>query len=179
MREKQLSNGYKIRCKDVPPYAVTMVYDRNPQPVYPFIEEISIAGSVEELPALEGTEEFAQWQEEMRNWRVRINADLRTTRLALGVISWKSPNGEWTDAPPKDWEVPRFLREFHEVETSDKESLRRVQYIQFELVQTPDDMEWLEEAVGLTRTSQSAPITEEEVEAAQAPLASQDQEEDH
>lgn len=180
MEEKQLDSGYTVRCKGIPPYAVNAVYEQHPRPVFPFIEEATIAGSIEEMPALKGSEEFEQWQRDMNRWRQDVNIELRILRLAMGVDGWIPPDeDEWKNSPPDGWTVPRFLVEHFGVETSEKEYLRRVQFIQFEIVATDDDLEWIENAVGLRQTSEGSPIRSEEVESAMAPLASKEEKGDH
>jgi hypothetical protein len=152
---------------------------RHPQPALPYIEEASIAGSIEELPALEGTEEFAEWQRELQEWRMKINAELLALRLGIGVVGWIPPGeDEFVEEPPEDWEVPRFLQEYYDIVTAEKPQLRKIQFLRFEIIETEDDMEWIQEQIGLSTKSQSAPVSKGEVDAAMTPLASEEQEED-
>lgn len=177
--EKLLDSGYVVRCEPVPPYMINPVYERVPQPLFPYIEEQSIAGGSEELPAMEGTPEFQQWQLDMQEWRRRLNTEVRIVRLGVGVIGWKRPDeSEFGDTPPEDWEVHPFLTARYDIQTSDDRWERKVQFIQFEIIQTEEDQEWIERQVGLTETSKQSPIKKEEVDAAMTPFSSKEPQDD-
>jgi hypothetical protein len=166
--EITVSNGAVLRCRPVPPYAITDVLFELEEPEYPFIDVRSgDTGGSERLPALRDTPEWIEYQKSLRRFRKRQNSLALEADLNIGIVSWKMPGSDqFEQMPPAGWKVPAIMTAYG-VESATEETKRRVQFIKYELIMTQDD----DDAVmGLIRKSKT--ISDKEIDAAAAPFES-------
>lgn len=167
VKDVVVSSGAVLRCRPVPPYAMTDVLAAVEEPEYPFIDVKSDAGGSERLPALRDSPEYVAYQKDMRNFRVRQRAIAIEADLNIGVIEWRLPGtDEFVRMPPDDWKIPAMMSAYG-VEPATDAIKRRVQFIKYELIMTENDDDLV---MGVIRMSK--PVTAEEVEAAAAPFES-------
>jgi len=81
---------------------------------------------------------------------------------AYGIVEWRSLDAsKFGNQPPKGWKYPAVLVEFG-IEPREGKLGRRLDYIKFELLPTPDDVK----AVQQVMYTMTAPLDESEVDAA-------------
>ena len=165
MQEITLASGVVVRCQAVPPMAVTEVVADHPDladPPIPYEQIEGIAG-LTEAPAREGTDLYHKYYEERKRiegLRTKLQDDFVWD---YGVIEWCYPEDEeFVDTPPKTWQFPQRLKDYGKLPRSGERG-RRVDYIKYELLGTPDDVTSAQEII-----YSIAPITTREVDAAAA-----------
>jgi len=133
----------------------------------------SAAGSEESKPALPGSPEFAEYRNQMREYRKQLTLLTMQFYLNYGIVSWRRPGDDasWQTQPPEDWELDPVLAMYGEKISNDAAE-RRYQYITYELLLNDADSDIVEEAVGV----KTQPVTKEEVTAATTPFESGTQE---
>jgi hypothetical protein len=170
VQEVKLSTGVVVQCRPVPPYALQVIHEKFPVPVYPVEKIESAAGHTEVKPVLRDTPEWKQYQEDLQKYsKVRSQAVMDFS-MTYSVVSWKlHDSSEWVTVPPEDWEVPEIMAHF-DVTTSDDPYQKRLQFLKYELIQRDSDLLALDAVA-----ADMQPLTKKEVEAAKAPFESKGQ----
>lgn len=159
---KQLSSGYEVEVRPVPPTAyldVEMEFTRNhPPPQKPRVNVVSaksVAGHVEQVEELASVMDSPEYQDYQHQLELR-DMELRAAKINFAynyaVVRWHKQDEAWIEETPDDW-VPDDL-------IPDKTSPKRTIFIKYELIQS------LEDDRAVSNPHQVAPLTEEEVAAA-------------
>lgn len=165
VEEIKLSSGVLVKCRPVSPLAIGPVYRSIPEPDFPMVDVSSAAGGAEEHPALQGTEEYVEYQRKMRAYRGELGNAIMDFKLNYGIVAWSWDNGEtWHQNPSDDWEVHPALK-YWGVETPTNMYEKRVLYIRNELILCEADDDKIADVVGSKPGKSTAPITDEEIKA--------------
>jgi hypothetical protein len=162
---KQLSSGYEVEVRAVPPSAYTDVelqYNRdNPPPKKPTIQVKSVAGHTEELLAGMNTPEWAEYDRATELYKQELQAVFIGFVYNYAVVKWRkifapeetkegsSRLGLWQSNPDMEW-LPDPLY-------PDKTSPRRVLFIKQELLASQTDQK------AILNPFATAPLAEEEI----------------
>ena len=175
MQEITLTSGVVVRCQAVPPMAVTEVVADHPDlsdPPIPYEQIEGIAG-LTEAPAREGTDLYHEYYRERKRiegLRAKLQDDFvwdygvldwkypESKNVVDGIIEWKYSKSEFVDTPPKTWQFPQRIKDYGKLPRSGERG-RRVDYIKYELLGTPDDVTSAQEII-----YSIAPITGREVD---------------
>jgi hypothetical protein len=158
---KQLSSGYEVEVRAVPPSAYTDVelqYNRdNPPPKKPTIQVKSVAGHTEELLAGMNTPEWAEYDRLTELYKQELQAVFIGFVYNYAVVKWRKisfgmvehHSGEWIYNPSDDWQPDPLY--------PDKTSPRRVLFIKQELLASQADQK------AILNPFATAPLAEEEI----------------
>jgi len=160
---KQLSNGYWVEARAVPPAAyldVELDFNRNhPPPKKPTIKVQSVAGHTEELLASMNSPEWAEYDNALELHKADLRAAQINFAYNYAVVRWKrrgeqTPDDEheWLTQPPNTW--------FPDELCPDKTSPLRVLFIKYELIATSDDDR------AISKPFEASPLSDEEVSTA-------------
>ena len=156
---KQLSSGYEVEVRPVPPTAyldVEMEFARNhPPPQKPKVSVKSVAGHTEEIASAMDSPEYQAYEHQIELRDMELRAAKINFAYNYAVVRWReypvdgNKAGEWQTNVPNTWQPdPSIL---------DKTSDKRIIFIKYELIATLDD----DREVSLTK--KVAPMNEEEV----------------
>jgi hypothetical protein len=162
----KLSNGVLVVCRPVPPYALMPLYEAFSEPEMP-MEVIETISGVEKKRPLPKSETWQKYQQAIKDHRRKLNVEVIKYHFNLGVISWELPDGEVQSQPPVEWQLPLAMQQY--VTTEMNEFDRRAAYIMYELMAREEDVDAVETAIGMRK---STPISNQEVEAAATPFVS-------
>lgn len=170
IQEVTLSTGVVVRCRPVPPYALQVIHEKFPVPVYPVEKIESAAGHVEVKPVLRDTPEWEQYQEDLMKYNKIRAVAVMDFSMTYSIVSWRLPDSsEWVTEPPDTWKVPDIMAHF-DVTTSDDPYDRRLQFLKYTLIQRDSDLLALDAIA-----ADMQPITKKEVKAAKAPFELEEQ----
>lgn len=166
---KQLSSGYEVEVRAVPPTAyldVELEFNRNhPPPMKPTIKVQSVAGHTEELLASMNSPEWAQYDNALELHKADLRAHQINFAYNYAVVKWHKSDSlsrlmeserpelkAWQIQPPGDW--------FPDELCPDKTSSRRILFIKYELINSIKDDGMIGDPFKVS------PLSDQEVEAA-------------
>lgn len=176
MKILTLTTGAQVKVREVSPMLFNMVVGKRlKEPPFPMVNQKSVAGGEENLPAMRGTPEFDEYEKKHREYRKKLQEESIKFHTNVAVVAWRfSEDEEWQEQVPEDWELP-FTLQLYGVEDEIKTPTdRRYFYIMTELLGNTKD----EEAVDRIALSQEV-VTEEEVQSALSPFDSEGPSTDH
>lgn len=141
LTEKQLSSGYKVRLRPVPPLARGEMLDMSKyvHPAMP-MQEVRTGkdkAAIEYVAYGTHHPEMLAWRQECDRLDQQLYDDSREFSYSYGIHSWCEDGGKWMTAPPKDWRIdPAFVKLLGD--GTDYEL--RLAFIKAELVLSPDDL---------------------------------------
>lgn len=161
-KEIVLSSGIVVRARPVPPLLVGKVLTTRPDlqsPMAPLVEVKGVAGT-EIMAARPGEREYEEWAQKCTELKI-IRDELQDNFIwNYGIVAWKHLGEKrFTTEPPKDWKIPMLLSKFGLALKTDDELERRLLYIQTVILETPEDLEIIQDVV----LGETAVITEREV----------------
>ena len=145
--EVKLSNGWRVRCRQVPPLAFRGLMDK-PEfwyPPPPVVEvKVQKGTKTETVPAPEGSAEYLEYGNAIRDIERAKDLYLRQFCYAYGVTEWvKGAGTKWNQEPPKNWELDSMLAEALGI----SDIPARTAFIMYELLATPTDLEAVDDAI--------------------------------
>lgn len=174
---KQLSSGYEVEVRAVPPTAYLdyqLQFERdNPPPKRPMIKVPSVAGHTEELPALMNSPEYVEYDRATKLHEQELFAAFVSFSYNYAVVRWCKTDfmktvvesltskgmkfepdkvDDWKTQPPDTWQPDELY--------PDKTSPRRVLFIKIELIADGADERAISNPFAVS------PLKEEEVSAA-------------
>lgn len=161
-KEIVLSSGIVVRARPVPPLLVGKVITTRPDlraPMAPLVEVKGVAGT-EIMPARPGEHEYEEWVQRCTELRIVRDALQDNFIWNYGVVAWKHLGEKrFITEPPKDWVIPTLLSKFGLAPRIDDELERRLTYIQTVILETPEDLENIQNVV----LGETTAISEQEV----------------
>ena len=167
--EITLADGTIVKCRPVPPWAVTELVARIPAPQFPYMDLKSVAGGTERRPALMGTPEWDEWTKVNQAYKMEVADALTSLRLHYGIVAWCYPDTEeFQVAPPAGWTVDPILTTVLGIATATVAHELRVQFIKYELLKTKSDSDLVDKLLD----GEQQTVAVEEVQASLAPFGS-------
>ena len=160
IKELELTSGWKVRCRPVPPLAQMGVMDRPDlqYPPPPTVTVKTVAGE-ETVRAPEGSDESNAYYAACREIDAARDRRGLEFNFAYGVKAWSQDGKKWLKEPPKGWEPEPML-----VEAVGGVSNPRTAFIMYELIASAADFRDVNKVIVYTGMD---PLTVQEVESAE------------